>query len=631
MNFSEKIIQNISSFKAFIVAKLNLLKSYIDANEVKIADLEGMVLYADMANQKILIRNASGVLISEVGVGWLNNEGTTFTYNESTEKLELRNDADELLSEIPVSSFVSNLAKSISLSGSNLHLRDTENNILSSVTFQITNIQGLQAALDLKANDSEVIHKTGNADQLITGNDTEVENYTSYGLGVFNLPVRPLVDGVVTYGESGIYAAGENTSFLNSPRYISLSRNNQTFALMFSISTKRAGLQFFDGTQEEIWHSGKFTQTEIDQWNEAYSWGDFRDFGLGANAPAISDLDSVAEISSLKSGFYSAQGTTLGRPLGGGGTVMIIKHSTGFFSITYRYISDGGTVRTLERKLSNGVFSNWKKVWNEEDFTQTNINEWNEAFLKTPVAVSFTGDSNPTLTITRQDGTPLTASLLANQQLEFTDDVINSGSFNDNNDGVIMIITADGKIIDFSIDGRYLLLSDPRIAQWNTVTQKANADDSRFHNHGNKTVLDQITQEKYNSWEEQKTIDPANISESKPYSGKLINVGVIFNSNYTENSIVYLTADNNWKLASVADNSATKKLAMYVGGVLLTEGIVQIGSNSYGTGSSIYLSTNGEITDQPVTAANQYNRVVGYYLGDNIVEFSPDNTWIQNN
>ena len=120
----------------------------VESHEIRIGEIEGLGLFADQVNQKILIKNASGVQISELSVAFLNNEGTTFFYNEATQNLELKNDEGTVVSAIPVSAFVSNIANSIGLNGSRLSLKDTEGNELSFVTFGISNISGLQAALD---------------------------------------------------------------------------------------------------------------------------------------------------------------------------------------------------------------------------------------------------------------------------------------------------------------------------------------------------------------------------------------------------------------------------------------------------------------------------------------------------
>ncbi len=135
----------------FTLAEKNYVANIPD-HEVRIGKLEGLDLIADMANQKILVKDSDGILISELSVAWLNNEGTVFSYNETTEKLELRNDANELLAEVPVSAFVSNLAKSIDLTGNTLQLKDTAGNVLDFVDFEISNINGLTSALANKQN-----------------------------------------------------------------------------------------------------------------------------------------------------------------------------------------------------------------------------------------------------------------------------------------------------------------------------------------------------------------------------------------------------------------------------------------------------------------------------------------------
>ena len=118
--------------------------------DIRIGEIEGLGLFANQTAQEISIKNASGVTLSTISVAFLNNEGTTFIYNATTEKLELQNDLGTILAEIPVSAFVSNLAKTISLGGNKLDLKDTAGNILSFVNFGIENIDGLQAAINVK-------------------------------------------------------------------------------------------------------------------------------------------------------------------------------------------------------------------------------------------------------------------------------------------------------------------------------------------------------------------------------------------------------------------------------------------------------------------------------------------------
>ena len=98
------------------------------------------------------------------------------------------------------------------------------------------------------------------------------------------------------------------------------------------------------------------------------------------------------------------------------------------------------------------------------------IEDWNEAYDKKVNAISFTGDSNRTLTVTREDGTILTASFLDDTFPEFPDDVLNTLTFNTNNDGVLRAITSEGAIIDVSLDGRYSLLGHNHV--WEDITDR---------------------------------------------------------------------------------------------------------------------------------------------------------------
>ncbi|AWG27193.1 hypothetical protein [Flavobacterium kingsejongi] len=114
-------------------------------------NINGLNLIANQAAQEVYLQNGSGDTLATLNVAFLNNEGTTFFYNDATEMLELRNDAGEILSEVPVSAFVSNLAKSIAFNGGNpylLELRDTEGHPISSVILSIGNITGLQSYLN---------------------------------------------------------------------------------------------------------------------------------------------------------------------------------------------------------------------------------------------------------------------------------------------------------------------------------------------------------------------------------------------------------------------------------------------------------------------------------------------------
>lgn len=107
-----------------------------------------------------------------------------------------------------------------------------------------------------------------------------------------------------------------------------------------------------------------------------------------------------------------------------------------------------------------------------------------EAFAKKVNAISVTGDSNKTITLTREDGTVLTATFL-DKDTEYPDDVINTLTFNANNDGVLIAITSQGEIISVSLDGRYSLLGHTHpisIRNGSGVEQFTITDFLRFEN-----------------------------------------------------------------------------------------------------------------------------------------------------
>ncbi len=131
------------------------------------SDINGITITANQSASELYLKNAEGNTLVTLNVGFLNNEGTTFFYNETTEKLELKDDQGNILSEVPVSAFVSNLMQSVNFNGATpyiLEFKDAEGNVVDSVTFGISNIQGLQAALDGKFD-----NPTGTSAQYIRG------------------------------------------------------------------------------------------------------------------------------------------------------------------------------------------------------------------------------------------------------------------------------------------------------------------------------------------------------------------------------------------------------------------------------------------------------------------------------
>lgn len=141
--------------------------------------VNGMTLSVNQASAEMYLKNSTGTTLATLNLGFLNNEGTTFFYNEATEKLELKNDAGEILSEVPVSAFVSNLMQSVNFNGATssiLEFKDATGTLVDSVTITINNVAGLQEALNGKAN-KDGTNATGTWPVSVTGNSGSATNW----------------------------------------------------------------------------------------------------------------------------------------------------------------------------------------------------------------------------------------------------------------------------------------------------------------------------------------------------------------------------------------------------------------------------------------------------------------------
>ena len=115
-----------------------------------IVNLEGINHVWSPTNRTLTLFDREGNQLSQVSLVSLDNEGTDIRYNASTLSLELYNADNELLDSIPVSSFIGSVGTQLQLNSNQLQLRDSQGNVLSTVSFTVSNIQGLQTALDGK-------------------------------------------------------------------------------------------------------------------------------------------------------------------------------------------------------------------------------------------------------------------------------------------------------------------------------------------------------------------------------------------------------------------------------------------------------------------------------------------------
>lgn len=164
-------------------------------NHVTEAELNGLQLTSDQPNSLIYLRDLNDNIIATLDVGFLNNEGTTFVYNEDDNTLDLTNDEGQVLSAIPVGSFVSNFAKAIGFNGStpySLELKDSTGTVISSVNIGQSNVNGLVS--DLAAKQQKTVGATG----------TVIDFSTSK---IFNSPTSPASGNItdsLTGAEIGI-------------------------------------------------------------------------------------------------------------------------------------------------------------------------------------------------------------------------------------------------------------------------------------------------------------------------------------------------------------------------------------------------------------------------------------------
>ena len=161
-----------------LIGKLDTEKGRNDAQDSALNNLEGIYYTWSPTNRTLTLFDRGGNQLSQVSLVSLDNEGTDLRYNATTLSLDLYNVDNELLDSIPVSSFIGSVGTQLHLSSNQLQLKDSQGNILSTVSFTVSNIQGLQTALDGKLDKGTY---TGNASDLKTEIDGKLNKGTYTG------------------------------------------------------------------------------------------------------------------------------------------------------------------------------------------------------------------------------------------------------------------------------------------------------------------------------------------------------------------------------------------------------------------------------------------------------------------
>lgn len=229
----------------------------------------GYALTADQATATIYLRDKNGNELDSLSVGFLNNEGTTLAYNSETEVIEIKNDVGVVLSSIPTSSFVTNIAGNLNLNGATLELRDSSNVVLSQVTFNISNVTGLQTALDSKETIVNVDTK------VATAETNAIDWVKQFGIGT---TVTTYEGDLNTLTEGGLIYAG--TSALNKPN------TDNGWVIHQPLDTNNCAQIFMSS-------SGMFTRTEI---AGVFSAWDQKETVAGAqNKADIAESNAIAD------------------------------------------------------------------------------------------------------------------------------------------------------------------------------------------------------------------------------------------------------------------------------------------------------------------------------------------------
>jgi len=132
-------------------------------------------------------------------------------------------------------------------------------------------------------------------------------------------------------------------------------------------------------TWRELWHTGNLLQSDINKWDTAYSWGDFRDFGLGADyqPPTIGNFNT-----DLKPGFYRIKDTTINGPIQQYGQLIQYNYrynesGKSYFAQLYTPIEGRSGGALYHREGSNDVgWTQWKRVWTDKDFSSSDYSKW---------------------------------------------------------------------------------------------------------------------------------------------------------------------------------------------------------------------------------------------------------------
>ena len=415
-----------------------------------IVNLEGINYIWSPINRTLTLYDKKGTQLSQVSLVSLDNEGTDLRYNASTLSLELWNAGNELLDSIPVSSFIGSVGTQLQLNSNQLQLRDSKGNVLSTVGFTVSNIQGLQTVLDGKEqkistgttsqyfrgdktwqnldknsvglsnvdNTSDANKPISNATQAALGSKLDKGTYTGTasdlkslidtkisGSGTVNYIPKFSASGTV--GNSIVYDNGTNVGIGTTSPSEKLDVNGKVKATSF-IKSGGTSSQFLmaDGTVNSNTYAKTDGTNATDNWSNTSS-------GLALN-PSVTGktLNASGQTVTLRDATYGqvsgiVQDNT-GSPLAGQWTnrlKTLHNNSTGFFTELAQ--SFAGTEGVWHRRNVNGTISSWKQLYDDSIWNAASLSYSGSTLTLKINGISKTATINAQRTITITGNTTL--------------------------------------------------------------------------------------------------------------------------------------------------------------------------------------------------------------------------------
>lgn len=199
-------------------------------------------LHWSPTNKKLSLADTKGNLLSEISLQTLDNEGTDLRYNPATSSLELYNADNELLDSIPVADFVKNVGTQLALNSDTLQLKDLQGNILSSVHFNVSNVNNLQTLLDSKLDKPTMTtNYVGKWDGSNFSNGILQDNGHSAGIG--NTDYKNIIWAVDSTKQAALVAPR-----MNQVQRLAITLDTSQAGAIVYQTDKNAGYYLWNGT-----------------------------------------------------------------------------------------------------------------------------------------------------------------------------------------------------------------------------------------------------------------------------------------------------------------------------------------------------------------------------------------------